>query len=79
MIPGMGGAGGGYQGGSAAASTGDQRNSTDLGQGDFGNIYNEGITLNKGFSFDESNPVHVGGALILVVTVLAYIMKMFKS
>jgi hypothetical protein len=84
-IPGVSGTGHSLQGGDATALTGDQHaharldHAGTLDLGDFGNIFNEGITINESFKFDSKSPVHVGGAIIIGIVLLTYFSKGLKS
>lgn len=69
--------GGGMTGG--AATNGDFGAEASFYTGDAGNIRNEGITINKGFKFDDKNPVHVGGAIILAVALMGFLVKTLRS
>ena len=68
--------GGGVSGGSDPMAT---TSSSGLNQGDVGNIHNEGLTINAGgFKFDEGNPVHIGGAILIAAMVFGGFLKMLR-
>lgn len=68
-----------YSGGDAAAATGALDSLFKFGAGDTGNIDNGGITINKAFKFDGDNPLHIGGAVVVVGVALAYLAKLFRK
>lgn len=71
--------GGGLSGSGGASTNGDFGADTGFYTGDTGNISNAGITVNKGFSFDDKNPIHIGGAVIAAIALIGFLTKTLKK